>query len=97
MHDTCPYAGAQMSKMSHFVRGRSNAIDWLGFRNLIYIRYDSIRRLVHLSVSDPPHPPSALRLLTSHFLSPGTAHLFRTAQVLRERTLAAFNLPQSTP
>lgn len=25
------------SMMSHLVRGRSNAIDWLEFRNLIYI------------------------------------------------------------
>lgn len=46
-----PYAGAQMVKvlvgmsedvgddsmMSHLVRGRSNAIDWLELRNLIYI------------------------------------------------------------
>lgn len=53
MHDSISvwYAGAQMVKdlvgmsedvgddsmMSHLVRGRSNAIDWLELRNLIYI------------------------------------------------------------
>lgn len=62
---TYPYAGAQMVKvlvgmsedvgdesmMSHLVRGWSNAIDWLEFRNLIYIHLIDLPSSVCDSVS----------------------------------------------
>lgn len=40
------------SMMSHLVRGRSNAIDWLQFRNLIYIHISVC--IYDTSLIDPP-------------------------------------------
>lgn len=90
--------------MSHFVRARSDAIDWLESRNLIYstrymihtIRAQAWNRLVVISYGDclidPPHPLS----VTLSLLSPGTCHLFQPVQILRGRTLQIsifYNLP----
>lgn len=90
--------------MSHFVRARSDAIDWLESRNLIYSIYDtydtssSLEQVSARVISygdcliDPPHPLS----VTLSPLSPGTCHLFQPVQILRGRTLQIsifYNLP----